>query len=101
MLSGPIIQSDGSVVREGDEIEVTSDHARELVDDGLAEFLGRRFASAHEQFSHPGPATRIRRRGSVGAVVFGSLKQERESLIRRQARWRLGPSAGRQRPRRL
>jgi len=48
MLRGPIIQSDGSVVHEDDVIEVTSDYGRQLVADGSAEFLRRRFASAHE-----------------------------------------------------
>ncbi|HEY3773460.1 MAG TPA: hypothetical protein VGL69_10730 [Solirubrobacteraceae bacterium] len=48
MLRGPIIETDGSVVHEGDVIEVLSDHGRRLVEDGSAEFVDRRVASAHE-----------------------------------------------------
>jgi hypothetical protein len=48
MLRGPIIETDGSVVHEGDVIEVPSDHGRQLVQDGAAELVDRRVASAHE-----------------------------------------------------
>jgi hypothetical protein len=48
MLRGPIIQTDGRVVHERDVIEVPSHYGRQLVEDGSAELLGRRLASAHE-----------------------------------------------------
>jgi hypothetical protein len=48
MLRGPIIATDNHVLQEGDVIEVPSDHGRQLVEDGSATVVGRRFASAHE-----------------------------------------------------
>jgi hypothetical protein len=48
MLRGPIIDTDGNVVREGDVIEVPSDDGRQLVQRGSAELVSRRISSAHE-----------------------------------------------------
>ncbi len=48
MLRGPIIVTDNHVLHEGDVIEVPSDHGRQLVEDGSATLVRRRFASAHE-----------------------------------------------------
>lgn len=46
----PIIEADGRVVHvhEGDEIEVPSDHGRQLLEDGSAALVSRRFSSARE-----------------------------------------------------
>jgi len=47
-LHGPVIETDGSVMTAGTVTEVPAAYGRQLVQDGFAELVSRRIASAHE-----------------------------------------------------